>query len=197
MKATKALCIGLLGSALGLCSLAASSPAQIAPVFHASMPAGYDVLLLQPAGTVLTFLGLIECPGLEGAQHITDGVNARIVNTDGKSLAYFPDNFSFRITASLRRIVLLDPTATFAISDQPQDLLLKFKFLLKAHHGLQVREIQPESVQLIGVPADIPYDERVYRVSFNVKDLPVTDRCVLEVISPEGVRLTKFHFDLL
>jgi hypothetical protein len=62
---------------------------------------------------------------------------------------------------------------------------------------LQMREIQPDSVEMIGVPADIAYDERIYRVRFNVDQLPVTDRCVLEVLLPDGERLTRFHFDLL
>jgi hypothetical protein len=50
---------------------------------------------------------------------------------------------------------------------------------------------------MIGVPADVPYDERVYRINFALDKLPITDRCVLEVLSPTGERLTKFHFDLL
>jgi hypothetical protein len=93
--------------------------------------------------------------------------------------------------------VLLDPTATISTDQTPQNLLLKLKFQLKAYHGLQARVIEPESVQMIGVPADVPYDERVYRINFALDKLPITDRCVLEVLSPTGERLTKFHFDLL
>ena len=59
------------------------------------------------------------------------------------------------------------------------------------------RQVAPVSVQLIGVPQDVPYDERVYRVTFDVGDLLVTDRCVLMVLSPDGERLTRFHFNLL
>jgi hypothetical protein len=196
MKAAKILCVGLLGSALAIYALAASN-STAAPVLHANIPAGYDVLLIKPGGAVLTFLGLIECPELEGAQQVAEGMNARIVNADGKVLTRFPANFSFRITASLHKTVQIDPTGTFEFTDDPQNLLLKLNFRLKAYHGLQAREIQPDSVQIIGVPADVASDERIYRVSFNVNDLLVTDRCVLEVLSPDGERLTKFHFDLL
>lgn len=187
--------VGFLGGALALCGLAASNSS--APTFHSATPAGYDVLLLKPGGAVLSFLALIECPDLEGAQQIAEGEHSRIVNTNGKPLAHFPRNFSFRITVSLRKTLLVEPTATFNSSEEPQDLLLKLKFRLKAHHALEVREMQPDDVRMIGVPADIPYDERVYRVSFNVEELPASDRCVLEVLAPNGERLTRFHFDLL
>jgi hypothetical protein len=50
---------------------------------------------------------------------------------------------------------------------------------------------------MIGVPSDISYDERIYRVTFNLNQMPITDRFVLEVRSPEGNRMAKFHFDLL
>jgi hypothetical protein len=196
MKTTRILSIGLMGSSLVLGALTASNSLP-ANVFHANTPAGYDVLLIKPGYNVLTFLGLIECPELEGAQQAAQGEKARIVNADGTPLARFPSNFSFRITASLQKTLLIEPMDTLKLSEEPQDLLLNLKFRLKAYRSLQAREISAESVQMIGVPADIAYDERVYRVSFNLPDLPVTDRFVLEVLSPNGVRLTKFHFDLL
>ena|SRR5215471_3070206 len=166
-------------------------------VLHGTTPAGYEVLQVEPGGGVISFLGLIECSELEGAQQVSRGVDARIVNTDGKTLVHFPRHFSFRITVSLRKTVLAEPVDKVTVSEPLGDYLLKLKFRLKAYHGLETREIPPESIQMIGMPADVPYDERVYRISFNVDKLPVTDRCVLEVLSPTGERLTKFHFDLL
>jgi len=199
VKSIGILSIWLLGSAI---SFAAGAPAasdswHTTPVFHASMPAGYEVLLVKPSGAVISLLGLIECPDLEGAQQIATGINAGIVNGDGEPLRHYPRSFSFRITASLRKTVLVDPTETVNTPERPEELLLRLKFRLKAYHGLDVREIPSESVQIIGVPADIPSDERIYRVSFNVDQLPITDRCVLEVLSPDGERIAKFHFDLL
>lgn len=195
MKAASIFCVGLLGS-VGLGAPAADSW-HTAPVFHASTPAGYEVLQLKPSGAVISFLGLIECPELEGAQQVAEGAKARLLNADGQPVMHYPRDFSFRVTVSLRKTLLVDPTDGFASAEKPQELLLKLKFRLRAYHGLQAQDIQPESVQIIGVPADIPYDERVYRISFNLEQLPVTDRCVLEILSPDGERLTKFHFDLL
>lgn len=189
----------MLGGAI---SFAAGAPSASdswhgTPVFHASIPAGYEVVMVKPSGAIVSLLGLIECPELEGAQQVTNGVNAEIVTMDGERLRHFPQNFSFRITASLRKTVIIDPTDTFNSVERPEDLILNLKFRLKAYHGLDVLEIPPESIQIIGVPSDVASDERVYRIRFNVKKLPVTDRCVLEVLSPEGDRLAKFHFDIL
>jgi hypothetical protein len=199
MKKSRSLCIWLLAGLAASAAVAASNSAaswHTTPFFHATTPAGYDVLRIKPGDAIVSFLGLIECPELEGAQQVGDGTHGQIVNADGKVLKDFPEHFSFRITASLRKTVLLDPTDAIESTD-PQDLLLKLKFRLKTFHGLNARVVQPDSVQMIGVPADIPYDERVYRVSFTVKNLPVSDRCVLEILSADGARLTKFHFDLL
>ncbi len=182
---------------LALCALAASSSWHATNTFHASTPAGYDVLLLKPNGSILTLLGLIECPELEGVQQVADGMKSKIIGADGKPLVHFPRHFDFRITASLRKTVLVEPTEVFNIPEKPQDLLLNLRFRLKTYHALKVQEIQPQSVQMIGVPAEVSYDERVYRVSFAVDDIPITDRCVLEILAPSGERLTKFHFDLL
>lgn len=189
--------IGLLVSALALGAAAAANSWHTTTVFHAITPAGYDVVLIKPSGSVLTFLGLIECPELEGARQMYEGERAAIVSADGKPLTYFPRHFNFRITASLRKTILVEPTDAFSLTEEPQDLLVQLRFRLRAYHALQVEEIQPQSVQIIGVPADVPNDERVYRVSFSLGDMPITDRCVLEVLSPSGERLTKFHFDLL
>ena|SRR5947209_2506252 len=190
----KVSCCMLVIAAYAL-ALAAAPPQPV--VFHASTPAGYDVLLLKPANAEMSLLGLVECPELEGAQHVSEGTSARVVSADGTPLTQFPHNFSFRITASLRKTVLAGPTAEVTSNDSPQDFLLKLKFGLKVFNGLNVREIQPESVEMIGVPADLPYDERIYRVSFSIDDVPVSDRMVLEVLSPQNERLTRFHFDLL
>ena len=200
MKKSRSFCIWLLAALAAGGAVAASNSASswhTTPFFHATTPAGYDVLRIKPGEAVVSFLGLIECPELEGAQQVGDGTTGQIVNADGKVLKNFPQHFSFRVTASLRKTVLLDPTDAIEFTQDPRDLLLKLKFQLKTYRGLNARVVQPDSVQMIGVPADILYDERVYRVSFTVNNLPVSDRCVLEILSPDGVRLTKFHFDLL
>src|SRR5215470_13486972 len=93
----------LLSSVLGAGVFSLSASSWQTPIFHANTPAGYDVLLIEPSGATISFLGLIECPDLEGAQQVSHGTHAKIVNADGKTLVHFPSHFSFRITASLRK----------------------------------------------------------------------------------------------
>lgn len=181
------------------CSLVAAAGTLLksGPGLHSAMPAGYDVVVLKPSGVNLSLMGLIECPELEGAQHVASGLQSKIVAADGARLDKFPRHFSFRITASLRKIVLDGPAYALDFSGNPQDLLLKLKFRIKAYHGLQMREISPDSVEMIGMPADVPSDERVYRIGISIGDMPVIDRFVIEVLSPEGELLTHFPFSLL
>jgi hypothetical protein len=165
--------------------------------FHSTMPAGSTVVRLQPSGTDIAVLGLIECPEIEGAHHVAEGTNSRIVAADGTALAHFPTHFSFRITVSLRKTLIEGPTDTIMSLEDPQQFLLKLGFKLRVYHGLQVHDLHPQSVEMIGMPADIPYDERIFRLSFEVENLPVTDRVVLVVLSPQEEPLTHFAFALL
>lgn len=176
---------------------AVAGPQKNSPALHSATPAGYEVMELKPSGQTFSVLALIECPELEGARQVAEGAKAHMVSADGSVLERFPERFNFRITASLKKTLVDGPIATLNYPDDPQQLLLKLKFRVRAYHGLDVREITPESVEMIGMPADVPYDERVYRVHMNVGQLPVSDRLVVEIVSPQDEVLTHFSFSLL
>lgn len=180
-----------------MATVAGPGQLETGPGFHSAMPAGYVVVRLEPSGANVAVLGLVECPEMEGARHVSEGLNSKIVAADGVPLKHFPRQFSFRITVSLRKTLLDGPSETVMTQDDPRQFLLKLGFKLKIYHGLETHEMLPQSVKLIGVPADIPYDERVFRVSFEVENLPVSDRMVLQVLSPEDELLTHFSFGLL
>jgi hypothetical protein len=167
------------------------------PGLHAATPAGYSVIQLNPSGAHLSLLALVECPEIEGAQHVSGGLNATILSADGVPLKHFPRDFSFRITATLRKTVLDPPESTIVTGEDPRQFLLKLGFRLKIYDGLDMREVKPKTVTLIGVPADIASDERVFRLTFDVGELPLSDRLVLEALSPQGENLTHFCFALL
>ena len=170
---------------------------RVPPSLRSMTPAGYEIIQLQPSGAVLSLLGLVECSEIEGAQHVSEGLDSKILLADGGQLRRFPRRFSFRVTASLRRTVLDPPRTSLKFPQDPAELLLGLHFKLRGYDALVSNEIAPESITMIGVPADIPYDERVFRVSFDVGDRSVTDRFVLEVYSPDGERLARFPFELL
>jgi len=180
------------------CTLAAPGTDQLgSPELRSSIPAGYEVIALKPYGVHLILMGLIECPELAGAQHVSAGIRSRVISSSGERMVSFPRHFSFRITASLRKIVVEPQPSSVRIFDDPEDLLLKLRFRIKGYHGLERRAILPESVHLIGMPAEIPYNERVFRIAVDVGDAPITDRFVIEVLTPEGEVLTHFPFNVL
>lgn len=196
MKAHLTLVVFLLAMAgLQLAALA-GPPQRIVPPLRSAMPAGYEVLLLKPSNSTLTLMGLIECPELEGAHRVAKGSQAHLVSADGTPIRQFPHHFSFRVTASLKKAAD-GPVTTINFPGNPNDLLLKLKFRIRIYHGLDVNELSPESVEMIGMPVDLPYDERVYRVHMNLGNFPVSDRLVLEVLTPQDEVLTHFIFGLL
>lgn len=172
-----------------------SSP-ELTP-FRSAIPAGYEIIQLQPSGAVVSLLALVECPEIEGAQHVDQGLRSRIQLADGAELRHFPRHFSFRVTASLRKTVMDPPSSSLAFQQDPAEFLLGLKFRLRAYDALVSTDLSPESVTMIGVPADVPYDERVFRVNFDVGNRAVTDRFVLQVYSPAGNRVGRFSFELL
>lgn len=183
-------------AAFGLAAIAGTAP-HGGNAMHPTVPAGYDVVVLKPSGANLSLMGLIECPELEGAQSVSEGAHKKLVSPDGGTIRRFPQRFSFRITASLRKMLIDQPVASVDVGDEPHDLLLNLKFRIRAYNGLENHEIVPESVEMIGMPADVPYDERVYRINLNKVDLPITARLVVEIRTPQGELLTHFPFTLL
>src|SRR5436305_306144 len=100
------------------CSLVAAAGTLLksGPGLHSAMPAGYDVVVLKPANVNLSIMGLIECPELEGAQHISAGLKSSVVAANGGRMKQFPHHFSFRITASLRKILLDGPASAVKVA---------------------------------------------------------------------------------
>ncbi len=183
----------LIVAGLALVASARNGP-KSATALRSNIPVGYDVMLLKPSKATLSLIGLIECPELEGAQHVSEGSHAKLISSDGSTVKEFPQHFSFRITASIKKVFLDGPVASIELPDDPQQLLLHLKFRVRAYHGLEVREVEPQSIEMIGMPAEVPYDERVYRINIKAGNLPITDRLVVEILSPEGKLLTHFPF---
>jgi hypothetical protein len=198
MKSNRIARSGLLAiiAALGLAAVA-GTVSRVGAGMHSTMPAGYDVVVLKPSGANLSLMGLVECPELEGVQSVSKGSSKKLVSAGGDTVRHFPQRFSFRITASLRKMLLDRPVASVDVADEPHQLLLNLKFRIRAYNGLESHEIVPESVEMIGMPADVPYDERVYRINFNNVDLPITARLVVEILTPQGELLTHFPFSPL
>jgi hypothetical protein len=165
---------------------------------RAPLPLGADAYHLQPINRNFYLLASVEDPQFNGVRVSRVRTDEFVVDAAGHHWQKYPEELSFRVTATAMADILnnLDTTEI----NEPGDLnslLLGLKFRLKVYRGLNVRILPPSSMKQIGMPADVPADERVFRVSFDTKDLPVDDRLVLEVLSPGGQLLSRFHLELL
>ncbi len=165
---------------------------------HSRIPLGVEAFTVEGAwkGT-LTLLASAQSPQFEGWNIEKDGHHYVAQTSNGQAVRYYPDSIDFRVTASVRSL-MLDPSPFPVSVDEDQNaFLLGLRFRVVAFHGLRQTVIEPDSVELIGVPADLGSDERVYRVAVALPHISMQDRIVLEVYSPASERICKFHLDLL
>ena len=166
--------------------------------FHALLPLGSTPLSLKPAGTGLTLMATAESPMFEGWKRVVRNHRSVLLDASGTPVRTFPETVNFRVTASTRsdRFMPFDKPDPIP-GDDAKAWLKQLTFRLKIFHGLEAREVDPAAVKNLGVPPDVPYDERIYLVGFEIKDVPATDRLVLEVFAPDGTRVGRFHLELL
>jgi len=167
--------------------------------FHSVVPLGSDALRLQPARKTVYLMAAAESIGFEG-MHRSERDNEVVVSgRDGQAVREYPARVDFRVTAGTKKkksqAADMDPYPVRA-TGSVNDYLLKLGFRLNVFHGIDARELTPTEVNLIGVPGDVPSDERVYRVSFALGKVPLQDRLVLEVLDPAGERISKFHLEV-
>jgi hypothetical protein len=174
-------------------------------IFHSVVPLGVEAIVLQPAKTRIALLATAECPGLEGVRRVSwqpqdsgeGGVGGKVFGKDGKQMTYFPRHISFRVTATAReKLIELEPFDVNSSMDLNQ-YLLGLTFKLRAYHGINARELTASKIQLLGPPAKVPYNARSYRIAYDLDKVSIEDRLVLELWSPDGQRLAKFHLELL
>ncbi len=173
-----------------------SDPDVTINVFGNRIPLGIEGFFVRPVRRTLYVMGTARSTFFQGWQLRERDGRRRVETADGIPVQYFPRSLSFRITATALVQPLLQVDRDFL--DNVDDLnryLLQLGFRIRIFHGLQVKSIEPERVEVIGMPADIPYEERVYRASFILPEVPIEDRIVLEVLNPDGERLCKFHLD--
>jgi hypothetical protein len=192
MKARNLL-TSFLSAALPLFAQMRGTPVAI----NGRVPLGIEAFRVRPANQDFYLMASAENPMFLGMRRVTEGEHDKLVGSNGKVVSLYPEKVQFRLTASSReKIVDEKPYGTE--SKLPLDeLLVKLHFRLKIFHGLEYRYVQPSYVEDVGMPRSVPYNERIYRIGFTMGKVPIEDRVVMEVFSPTGERLCKFHLDLL
>jgi hypothetical protein len=166
---------------------------------HQVVPLGNETFMVYPGRHTLYLMASAENPQFEGWKVVSVNGRRQLQDAHGNAVRFFPRDLSFRVSAIATRPGMLAEVQQplgLEIGSPLNEYLLNLKFRLKIFRGLKVTALEPASVELIGVPADVPEEERVYRVNFQLHDVPTQDRVVLEVLSPEGERVCKFHLDL-
>jgi hypothetical protein len=161
------------------------------------IPLGIESFRLAPAHKDFYLMASVEHPSFHGMQRVIGGSKDYLLGNNGKKVTLYPEKIEFRLTASSREKLLDDRPFETRDDISLNDLFTKLKFRVKVFHGLEYRYIEPAYLEDIGMPRDINYDERIYRIGFNLGKIPIEDRVVMEVYSPSGQRLCKFHLDLL
>jgi hypothetical protein len=164
---------------------------------HSPVPLGMAGLELLPSHKTFLLFASAVTPSMNGYR-VTRVGSGSVLQPDGKPVHFFPDNIEFRVTASTMNEGLL-PLDRDKIHEsiEPEQMLSQLQFHLKVYRGLRHDVIKPASVRMVGVPEKEPFPERVYQVSFDTRNTPVEARCVLEVLSPKGELLARFHLELL
>jgi hypothetical protein len=167
-----------------------------ARVYHSVVPLGIMRLTPNAEPRSMYLLVTAENPAFQSWQ--TSEQHRMPRKADGTQVRFFPSHIDFRVTASARAAELIG-IDDYSINLPPgslNDLMTKLHFRLAIFHGLDKHMFQPDNVENIGMPDDVSYDERVYRVGFDIgSTVSVEDRIVLEVLSPQGDRLGKFHLE--
>jgi hypothetical protein len=164
--------------------------------YQARVPLGWESFKVSSSGICFYLLGTVESPKFEGWQRVTVNDRSHLFDAGGQPVRTYPQELQFRITASTHEKMLDNQPFTITSSIPMNDYLLHLRFRLKVFHGVESRIVRPASVEPIGMPADVSYEERIYRIRFNLGHIPIDDRIVLEVLAPTGERLSKFHVDL-
>lgn len=187
-------------AALGFsCVAGAQAPAHSAAVyeFQSVVPLGVETFKLPAASETINLLASAESHSFQGVQLLGHGPERVVLAADGSLVHRYPEQITFRVTASARGKALDDraePVETTADLDR---YLLSLHFRLKIFRGLEYRAVEPARTELVGVPADVAYDERIYRVLFQLGEVAVDERILLEVYDDSGERLTRFHLELM
>jgi hypothetical protein len=158
---------------------------------------GSDSIRLQPSNQKLNMLLSVECPDFDHFVVTGQGRERKVTDADGNAITHYPRELSFRFTIGSHSASDESEPNEFETKIPVDRFQSNLHFRLKVFHGTHVTNYEPAELKMLGVPVDIPYDERIYHFTFKLKDVPVEDRMMLEVLDEEGTRVGKFHLQIL
>jgi len=174
------------------------SSSNLACKYHSIVPLGIERIRLQPGGHEINLIASAESRSFEGLQKVDQSNHLVLIGASGSKVHEYPGEISFRLTASrLDKLKDDEPPWEIETNQDVGAFLLGLHLRLKIFRGVDAYELEPDEAELIGMPATIPYDERIYRATFHLEHVPAEARIVLEVFDADGDRITRFHLELL
>ncbi|HUQ50381.1 MAG TPA: hypothetical protein VM056_06680 [Terriglobales bacterium] len=178
--------------------LTASGQKRQESIFRTITPMGGDTVQLMPAKARLQILASMESKELEGVRQIRDGADEFLRGPDGRAFMWYPKDLKFRFTIGSSMVSVEKNPIHFETADAVNDFQATLRFQLKIFTGLKSEVLAPVETKMIGVPASVPYDQRIYSVRFQLpNELPARERMRLEVLDRYGNLVTKFQVQLL
>ena len=169
-------------------------------IYRALIPLGSEVFSYSNEKQREIFYVMASAQNREfaGEQLWMDGQKRVLKNPDGGKVESYPRQVNFRVSVSERGGALLsDPPFPVENHGSTFDQFISgLKFEVKVFHALKARIVHPTKVAQIGPPTEMPSSERIYQVTFDLGDVPISDRMVMHVLTSEGERLAKFNVDL-
>lgn len=161
------------------------------------VPLGIEMTNVEPSNTPLNLLVAAISPEFETWSRVIEDNRKIVYSANGARVERFPKQLKFRVTASTRalRNFAVNPGYPVRAEGEMNDFLLKLAFKLRVFRALESRAFEPTAVELIGMPADVQYDERVWIVTFEADDVLLSDRVFLDLLTPDGSRISKFYLE--
>jgi len=169
-------------------------------VYRSLIPLGSEVFAYSHKGEHETFYIMASAKNREfdGQRIFADGDHKVLKLANGSPVQQYPREVHFRVSVSERYgYSLVDPPIPVETHEAPfAEFISSLKFEMRIFHALKLRILRPTKVTQIGVPLDVPSNERIYDVAFELGEVPISDRIVMHVLTALGDRLAKFNFDL-
>lgn len=181
-----------------LLSVALVAQARQEFVFRQRTPMGGDALILMPAKKRLQLMATLESKDLEGVRQVREGDDEYLRAPDGGQYEFYPPELKFRFSIGQRLTFIEKNPLRIETKQSPDEFQSNLSFQLKLFRGLHTEIIKPDEARMIGVPKEIPYDERIYSVVFKLpRRIPARERMRLEVYDSKGTQIAKFQVQLL
>lgn len=170
---------------------------NVRQAFTARTPLGSDNLRLVPANSNICVMVTLDTDAMGNLWRVNDKKGIYVQDSSGKRVKTYPKQLSFRITAGTKSKLQENIPHEIETSLDARQFVSRLRYRLKIFHGLETRTVEATEIKNIGVPVNLPYDERIWHVTFPVENVSVDDRLMLEVLGPDGNRISKFHMELI